>query len=251
MLKVVINKHFKKELKSFIIKLPEIFNESGETIFAARNIIKVFDVNGMRVNVKSFQKPHLFNQLMYATFRKSKAERSYKYAHKLEERGFNTPTPLAYMEQQFAFLLKRSAYISINEDFDGKMQELRHGTLEGRENLIRQFALFTAELHKKRVLHLDYSSGNILYKKNGEDYSFYLVDLNRMKFDGKISLDTACHNFRRLWGSDDMIIFFIKEYAKARHFNEKLCLEKTFKYRERFWKFFNRKHPFESPYIAE
>lgn len=42
------------------------------------------------------------------------------------------------------------------------------------------FAEFTARLHEAGILHLDYSPGNILYDKIGEEYHFSLVDINRM-----------------------------------------------------------------------
>lgn len=249
-LKIVVDSYFKKNLGSFMESLPRSFNKDGKTVYSGRNKIKVFDVNGLFINVKSFKKPHIINQFVYATFRSSKAKRSYLYAIKLKELNINTPRPIGYIEHKNFLLLKESAYISINEHFDGLMQELRHGKLEGREGLISQFAHFTASIHHKQVLHLDYSPGNILYKKDSDKYIFYLVDLNRMIFDNPIDLDTACFNFRRLWGSDEMITYFVKEYAKARNFDEDICLKKTFYYRTRFWKYFRRKHPNESPYIA-
>ncbi|MDU1891648.1 MAG: lipopolysaccharide kinase InaA family protein [Dysgonomonas sp.] len=247
--KLVINKKY-QNLDGFIRNLPLTFYESGETIYSGRNTIKTFDVDGIKLNVKFFKKPLFINQIIYATFRKSKAKRSYLYAFMIRERGFQTPDPIAYLEIKQYNLLKYSLYISVHEEFDGMMRELQKGVIEGREELLRQFALYTAELHEKQILHLDYSSGNILYKKNGNSYTFYLVDLNRMRFDRPISLDTACFNFRRLWGSDEMISFIVKEYAKARNFDEATCLRKTFEYRKKFWDTFCRQHPGATPYIG-
>lgn len=249
MIKVVINPKYQK-LEDFIEELPLAFLQSGEVIYSARNIIKTFDVENLKLNAKSFKKPLWINQFMYATFRPSKAKRSYHYAFMLKERGFHTPDPVAYMEQKKHNLLKHSLYISIHENFDGLMQELRHGQITGREELLRQFALFTARLHEKKILHIDYSPGNILYKKNGDKYTFYLVDLNRMKFDKKIGLDTACFNFRRLWGNDEMITYIVKEYAQARSFDIDLCLKKTFEYRKQFWDNYVKQHPGGTPYIG-
>jgi Phosphotransferase enzyme family. len=130
------------------------------------------------------------------------------------------------------------------------MRELKTSFLSEKEELIKQFAKYTAGLHEQQILHLDYSSGNILYKKDGDDYIFYLVDLNRMEFDKPITMDTACFNFRRLWGSDDMIFLFIKEYAQNRNFDVEDCLKRTLYYRKRFWDNFTKKHPGSSPYIT-
>jgi tRNA A-37 threonylcarbamoyl transferase component Bud32 len=247
-IKMVINAEY-RQLEDFIEGLPLAFLQSGEVIYSGRNIIKTFDVERMKLNVKSFKKPLLINQIAYSTIRQSKAKRSYLYAFMLKKRGFHTPDPVSYMELKQYNLLKYSLYISVHEQFDGMMRELQHGEIKGQEELLKQFALYTAQLHEKQVLHLDYSSGNILYKKNENTYTFYLVDLNRMEFDKPINLDTACFNFRRLWGSDEMIGLIVKEYAKARNFNEATCLRKTFEYRKKFWDTYTRQHPETVPYL--
>lgn len=248
-IELAINKEY-QQLERFITELPQTFLETGEVIYSGRNTIKVFDVNGIKLNVKSFKKPIFVNQVAYSIFRKSKAKRSYLYAFMLKERGFHTPDPISYMELKQYNLLKYSLYISVHEEFDGMMRELQHGVMQGREELIRQFALYTAQLHNKHVLHLDYSSGNILYKKRDNKYTFYLVDLNRMTFDKPIDINTACFNFRRLWGSDEMISFFVKEYAKARNLDEETCLRKTFEYRKKFWDTYTKQHPGTLPYVG-
>lgn len=246
-IKIVLNDRY-QHLEGFIEDLPLKFMQSGEVIYSGRNLLKIFEVAGITINVKSFKKPLWINRFVYANLRKSKAKRSYLYASMIKERGFNTPDPIAYVELKVCNLLTYSLYICIHEEFDGIMRELQTGVMEGREDLLRQFAEYTAALHEQKILHLDYSSGNILYKKDGEEYVFYLVDLNRMKFDKTINIDTACFNFRRLWGSDEMIAFFVKEYAKARNFDETACLNKTFEYRKRFWNNHAKQYPDVSPY---
>lgn len=246
-IKLVVNEEY-GALRKFIEGLPMSFLQSGEVVYSARNLIKTFDVDGLKLNVKSFKKPIFINQVAYATCRKSKARRSYEYAFRLKENGFHTPDPIAYMELTNCYLLKYSLYISIHEEFDGIMRELYHGQLEGREELLRQFAQYTADLHEKHILHIDYSSGNILYKKEDDKFVFYLVDLNRMTFGRKIGLNKACYNFRRLWGNDEMISFIVREYAKARGFDEAQCLRKTFEYRKKFWDSFTKQHPGSMPY---
>jgi len=67
-----------------IINIIDNFNTSG-IIFGDgnRNVIKLFDLDSVKVNVKSFKKPHLLNSIIYRYFRKSKARRSFEYANKL------------------------------------------------------------------------------------------------------------------------------------------------------------------------
>jgi len=249
MTNIVINPKY-SQLEDFITNLPSTFSNSGETVYSERNIIKVFEIEGWQINVKSFKKPILINQIVYTTFRKSKARRSYEYALRLEEKGFLTPDPIAYIERSQLGLLKDSFYISINEDLNKNLRELKTGTMDEHKKLLYQFAQYTARLHEEQILHLDYSTGNILYKIEKENYIFYLVDLNRMIFDKPIDIDTACFNFRRLWGSDDMVSYFVIEYAKLRGFDTTACLKKTFEYRTKFWDTFIKKHPGASPYNA-
>lgn len=247
--KLVINDKY-EGLREYINTLPHLFIETGEVIYSGRNTIKTFEKDGLILNVKSFKKPILINQIIYTTLRKSKAERSFLYASILKENGFNTPEPIAYMEATKRCLFKHSLYISIHEQFDGMMRELYKGTVSEHEELLRQFAHYTAELHEKKILHLDYSSGNILYKKVNNKYTFYLVDLNRMEFGKTIDMNKGCFNFRRLWGSDEMMNFIAKEYAKARNFDEDACLKKLFDDRKKFWDNYKRKYPDASPYLG-
>lgn len=249
MTETVINSKY-QSLEAFINELPLVFDKSGDITYLARNTIKTFHADGYKINVKSFKKPFFINQIAYVTVRKSKAKRSYENAMKLVNKGFATPDPIAYIEQKALGLLTSSFYLSINEEFDGILRELRTGTLESHEELLRQFALYIAELHEKQVLHLDFSPGNILYKLNNRTYTFYLVDLNRMQFDKPIHIDAACASFRRLWGSDDMIRYIVKIYAQTRNLDEEVCLEKVFKYRKEFWDVFMKRHSDANPYLG-
>ena len=229
--KIVINKDYSL-IEDFLYSLPQTFyDEGGETIYQDRNTIKVFTTNGINLNVKSFKKPHFINQFVYATLRKSKAERSYTYATKLKELGVNTPTPIAYIEYGNKLLFKDSMYVSEQIEVDGEIRVLNKGSLEEHKQLIIAFAYFTAQMHNLGIMHLDYSPGNILFKKEDDKFNFYLVDLNRMKFDQTITDKTAAYSFRRLSGSDEMIDFFTREYAKARGLDTDSCVKEVFKYR--------------------
>jgi hypothetical protein len=95
MVEIVINPEY-KYLEGFVENLLPLFAYEGETLYAARNIIKLFDVDGFKVNVKFFKKPIFINQIVYRTFRKSKARRSYEYAFKLKEKGFILPPDSLY-----------------------------------------------------------------------------------------------------------------------------------------------------------
>jgi tRNA A-37 threonylcarbamoyl transferase component Bud32 len=209
-------------------------SEEGKEIYRARNKVSVTEVDGVSLNIKSFRIPNLVNRLVYATIRKSKAKRSFLYGRRLLQAGFLTPEPIAFFEKYAGILLAESYYVSTHEQFDGMLRELNYGTFEEHAALIKAFGLYTAQLHDAGILHIDYSPGNILYKKIDGQYSFYLVDLNRMKFDMDITAETACRNFRRLWGSDEMLSYFVEIYAGARGFDKAYCVRGMLHYRQRF-----------------
>ena len=57
------------------------FNSSGKILVSGqRNTIKLFEVYGVTLNIKSFKIPNLINSIIYKFFRKSKARRSYEFA---------------------------------------------------------------------------------------------------------------------------------------------------------------------------
>jgi len=230
------------QLSGFINSIPDIFQKEGRLIYKARNTIKAFNVNGLVVNVKSFKKPIFINQFVYRYIRKSKAERSFLNALYILKNGINTPDPIAYIEMNKNGLIYESYYISIHEEVDGTMKEVYKQTEDQSKSLIQAFTLFTAEIHKKGILHKDYSPGNILYRKTKKGYDFYLIDLNRMSFKKTNILD-ECKSFCRLKASNETLNFISEEYSKIRKYDEKSCQKLIHHYNRRFWKKHLARHP--------
>jgi serine/threonine protein kinase len=216
----------------FINRIPEIFHSEGETIFKARNELKIFTCQGLELVVKSFKTPHIINQFVYTTVRTSKAERAYKHALILIDKEILTPTPVAFIEIKKAGLLFDSYFISIKSRFHREIREISDTPgLPEAYPVLADFARFTAGLHQKGIFHKDYSPGNILFGKTGDRYAFELVDLNRMKFC-TINLKDACKNLRRLCFSDEQYRFFAGKYAAARNVDVKTCESLILKYRK-------------------
>ncbi len=180
----VINKAFESKSK-LIDDIINDFDTRGEDFGNQdRNTLKLFHLDGLTVNVKSFRIPNIVNQIAYKFFRKSKAQRSYEYAKKLQDLGIGTPKPIAYYEFKTAFLFKDSFYISEHLDYDLTYRELTTDfDYPDYENILRAFTRFTYDLHQKGINFLDHSPGNTLIIKKGNEYEFFLVDLNRMKFE--------------------------------------------------------------------
>lgn len=95
-MKEIINPAYGR-FEDFVRRVPRIFSEEGKTIYKARNEIKVFEVDGVELNVKRYRIPLLINRVIYRFFRQPKAVRAYEYALRLVAKGFETPAPIAYI----------------------------------------------------------------------------------------------------------------------------------------------------------
>jgi len=239
----------KKEVIGFI----ENFKNQGEAFGKGdRNVIKLFDLGETVVNVKSFKVPNLINQIAYRFFRKSKAQRSFEYAEKLEFLGIGTPRPIAYFENASALFFKDSFYVSEHLQADLTYRELtKNLDYPNHTEILKAFTRFTFRLHENNIEFLDHSPGNTLIKLNNGDYQFYLVDLNRMNFKN-LSLDERIKNFARLTPNKQMVKIMSEEYAKlinkpatevfqkmwqyTSDFQEKFHRKKRLKKRLKFWK---------------
>ena len=214
MKKVFVEAYKAKEKE--VLDILENFDSHGSEIGNQdRNTIKTFPFHDEVLNVKAFKIPNIFNQIAYKFLRKSKAHRSFEYANKLISLGVGTPKPIAYLEQTTPFLFKRSFYISEHLDCDLTYRELtKQFDYPDYDTILRAFTRFTYNLHEKGIHFLDHSPGNTLIKKEGDEYGFYLVDLNRMNF-GTLDFETRIKNFSRLTIHKSMVEVMSDEYAKV------------------------------------
>ena len=251
---IKINNNFENSLdliRSYILN----FKTSGKLFGdGKRNIIKLFELDGITMNIKSFKIPNLINRIAYRYFRKSKARRSFEYATILLERGIGTPQPIAFLENYNWIGLKDSYYASEHLSCDLTYRELVEiPDFPDHENILRQFTRFSYSLHQKGIEFKDHSPGNTLIKKTAEgQYDFFLVDLNRMNFHKTMSFELRMKNLCRLTPVKGMVEVMSNEYAKASgesenlifktlwsettNFQEKFHRKKRLKKRLKFWK---------------
>jgi hypothetical protein len=229
--------------KNEIFEIINNFNTSG-LLFGDgnRNVIKLFDIDDLKVNVKSFKKPHLLNSVIYKYFRKSKAKRSFEFANILLENKIGTPQPISYFENSNFLGLKDSFYISEHLKCDLTFRELvQFPEFPENEIILRQFTKFSYNLHQKGIEFLDHSPGNTLIKKgNDGKYNFFLVDLNRMLFHKSMTFEVRMKNLRRLTPHIEMIKIMSNEYAKISGESEKLIFETLWKMTSDFQLKFHR-----------
>ncbi len=230
------------QFADFVQAIHRRFDKEGTVIFKNRNEIRVFEVNGISINVKRFHTPYLINRIIYTFLSRSKAKRSYQFALQLRDMGIDTPEPVAYICIKRGGLLDESYYISRQADYPRNMYEFGQGGIIGREHILEAFATLTASLHEKGIFHKDYSPGNILFKEENGAVSFCLVDINRMRF-GPVSIRQGCANFARLWGQRPFFELVVRKYAEIRQADSTLCIQQALQARCKFWKRYTRKHP--------
>ncbi|SHG64548.1 Lipopolysaccharide kinase (Kdo/WaaP) family protein [Flavobacterium fluvii] len=254
-MKFTINPFFEIADKE-IVSVIKNFNSTG-ILFGdgKRNKIKLFELEGKTINVKSFKIPHLVNKIAYKYFRKSKARRSFEYATTLLEKGIGTPQPIAYFENQDFIGLKDSYYVSEHLQCDLTYRELVEiPDFPDHENILRQFTQFSFDLHEKGIEFLDHSPGNTLIKKNAQgNYDFFLVDLNRMNFHDNMDFDSRMKNLSHLTPKKEMIALMSNEYSKlypaqteaaifekmwfyTNDFQERFAKKRRLKKKLKFWK---------------
>lgn len=251
-MKKVIHPKYQKNSDE-LVGLIDNFDRRGEKLVnAKRNSIKVFDLDGMPVVIKSFKVPNFVNQIAYKYLRKSKAERSYEYAIKLLEMGIKTPQPIAYFEYESPLFFKQSYYVSQQLIPDLTFRQLvKQPDYPEHEKILRAFTRFTFQLHENGIEFKDHSPGNTLIEKKGEDFEFSLVDLNRMAFKS-LNFKDRMKNFSRLTPKREMVEVMSDEYAKlygkpaaevfdemwfqTEDFQEKFQRKKRIKKRLKFWK---------------
>ena len=215
-MKINIHANFQKH-KLNLLKFITVFNTSG-ILFGdgKRNKIKLFEVEGKTINIKSFKIPNLINKIVYNYFRKSKARRSFEYATTLLEKGIGTPEPIAFFENYDFIGLKDSYYVSEQLNCDLTYRELVEiPDFPDHDTILRQFTRFSFNLHEKGIEFLDHSPGNTLIKKNTKgSYDFFLVDLNRMDFHDSMDFDSRMKNLSHLTPKKEMIAVMSNEYSK-------------------------------------
>ncbi len=83
---------------------------------------------------------------------------------------------------------------------------------------------------------MDMSPGNILYKKNGKQFEFTLIDINRMQFWPTISTEKRYKSFKRLSVNKTVLTQVAKRYAAAANLDELETVGKINQHSDKFFR---------------
>ena len=213
-------------LRGYIEAIPQRFDSLDKVLYAQRNVIKEDTVSGTRLIIKSFRRIYLTNRIRYTYFYPSKAQRAYDNGKLLLQKGFLTPRPIAYLEILRNGLIDQMFFVSEYTDFQPLNtipETLDIPTLP----LLKEVARHTYRLHQNNIYHVDYSTGNILFRERDGQYEFSLIDNNRMQL-GTIPFEKGIRNFSRLGLPVEHLALIGKEYARLWNVDEEFAIERLF-----------------------
>ena len=169
MISVVVNPSY-QHLQDFANQIPACFDSEGTLLYRKRNVVKLYEAEGVQVVVKRYMVPMFHQRVDYTFIRPSKAKRAYLFALRLLEMGIETPTPIAYIEvkryglfRQGYFLSTYTTHRSLKESID----QLHPGNA-----LFESYVRFLVEMHDKGFLHGDQNLSNILWYESADGIHF-------------------------------------------------------------------------------
>ncbi|MDP2914714.1 MAG: lipopolysaccharide kinase InaA family protein [Candidatus Aminicenantes bacterium] len=146
----------------------------------------------------------------------SKAAKAWRGAAALEDAGFETPAPIAFLERRKAGFVERSYFIA-GRVFGGR--EIRDLFKEHSDETLRPLLSALAgtlfRLHERGILHRDLSDGNVLVKEADGAFRFIFLDTNRVRSRGHIGATARAKNLVRLGVPPALRTFFLERYAAA------------------------------------
>lgn len=222
-MRVVIHSDYTR-LAGYLRTIPERFEASGNVLHKGRNCVKVFSVGGVRLAVKKYKVPNLFNRIVYTFFRRDKATRAFRHAGRLRTMGIDTPHEIAAIRISRHGLFSTGYFVSLFYDDQplSKIFGLKTLLYEGSSGrrVVDAFVRFTEAIHIQGVEHKDYSLNNVLYREDSQGYRFALIDTNRMRFWKKMPRRVCLSNLRRLDCSLDAYLYISRRYAQLRRWDQ-------------------------------
>jgi hypothetical protein len=130
----------------------------------------------------------------------SKAERAWRGAAALIERGLGTAAPVAWLTKNKRGFVERSFFLSEGitgaAEVRGLFRDLPAGELEP---LLDALAGFLSAAHAQGILHRDLSDGNVLVRKrDAGGCEFFLLDTNRIRVRRRVGGLARAKNLIRL-----------------------------------------------------
>ena len=206
---------FIEKLKNFQVVLKET---SHEILYSGRNRISVVpfpfsEGKTVEIVVKEFFTRGL--QRVKTVILPSKAQKAWRGGVALMEQNIPTPIPVAYLESTRSPFVRESCYLTVLvKDTDEIRHLFRRLTSEELDSLIPALAHQLRLCHKKGILHLDLSDGNVLVKTDVQNkYTFFLIDTNRIRWKKRLGRLQKIKSLTRLGVPREYQRRFLEAYS--------------------------------------
>jgi tRNA A-37 threonylcarbamoyl transferase component Bud32 len=116
-------------------------------------------------------------------FRPSRAMRALKAELMLAENGFESPCVIAVGQHKFAFLTTRSFMVTFKVEDARSVYQLVSAAeqLRERRSFVRALGGTVGRMHAKGIFHGDLRPGNVLARKEGDDWRIFFLDNERTR----------------------------------------------------------------------
>jgi len=148
----------------------------------------------------------------------SKAAKAWRGAVALEDAGFETPAPIAFLERREGGFVEQSYFVAERVFGGREIRDLfKELSNEALRPLLSALAVALFRLHERGILHRDLSDGNVLVKEAAGAFRFIFLDTNRVRSRGHIGPAARAKNLIRLGVPPALRSFFLEGYAAAGH----------------------------------
>jgi serine/threonine protein kinase len=121
-------------------------------------------------------------------FRPSRAMRAVKAGFMLAENGFESPCVIAVGQHKFAFLTTRSFMVTLEVENARSVYQFVSATEQLRERraFIKTLGRTVGRMHANGIFHGDLRPGNVLARKEGDNWRIFFLDNERTRKFRKI-----------------------------------------------------------------
>lgn len=182
-----------------------------------------------RLVIKESSFSSLGSRIRYSLFH-SRAKRSWIAARALRVRGIATADTLALVEYRSRGMLARTLLLmqylhqarELNDYVLGRYNKsLSPAEEQQKKKFIAALAAQVRAMHEKGVYHADLKSNNVLVREDAGGWTFYIIDLDRIRFKEHLSFKERANNLAQINASiADCItpaerLLFFKLYAQG------------------------------------
>ncbi len=168
--------------------------------------LPVSDETTKSVCIKEYKYPSHLKRFLYA-FHNSLGRKAWFAAHGLLTLNIKTPKPIALFEEKRPFIIKKSFIImddisncSPCNKYVAEKFKNPNGKINRRmkKNFIFHLALSFRQLHDSDVYHADLKANNIMIMESQDSWDFSYLDLDRVRFNKKITIKEMVKNLSQL-----------------------------------------------------